>query len=223
MYDRRLDSVIAAADCGSFSKAARQLGISTPALAKRIETFEDECEIVLFNRTRRGVVLTPAGASIVEDARRLMRQSRDIVRRAREQDVFGGTTVRLGISAACPARAVLDAWPRIHEADPALHLELVPIGDIYDDDAAVVSHLGGSVDVVEVTDAPFAACEKLWGGACRVTPLPSVGGESGPGVLRPDDGCASFALGALLWPLNPSSATVRFVASLRETSCGEGL
>ena len=74
MYDRRLDSIVAAAESGSFSKAAKRLGVSTPALAKRIETFEHEYDVVLFNRTRRGVFLTPAGASVVEDARALMRQ-----------------------------------------------------------------------------------------------------------------------------------------------------
>ncbi|MDO4442527.1 MAG: LysR family transcriptional regulator [Slackia sp.] len=186
MYDRRLDSIVAAADCGSFSKAAKQLGVSTPALAKRIEAFEAEYDIALFNRTRRGVFLTPAGASIVDDARALMRQSRDVLRRAREQETFGGVTVRLGISAACPAPTVLAAWPRIHESDSSLHLELVPIGDIYDDDVAVVAHLGGSVDIVEVSDVSLAACEKLWGSVCRVDPLPSVSGGLAYGASRTD-------------------------------------
>lgn len=201
MYDRRLDSVVAAADCGSFSKAAKQLGVSTPALAKRIETFEDEYGIELFSRTRRGVFLTPAGASVVEDARAIMRMSEDVLRRAREQEAFGGTTVRLGISAACPAHVMLAAWPRIHEADSSLHLELVPIGDIYDDDLGVVSNLGGSVDIIEVSDVSAAACEKLWGGVCRVEAF----------VV---EGLSSVAL----LPQRPSSAAARFAALLENVS-----
>lgn len=31
MYDRRLDAIVAAAELGSFSKAAERLSISTPA------------------------------------------------------------------------------------------------------------------------------------------------------------------------------------------------
>lgn len=197
VYDRRLDSVVMAADCGSFSKAAKQLGVSTPALAKRIETFEAEYGIELFSRTRRGVFLTPAGASVVEDARAIMRMSEDVLRRAREQEAFGGTTVRLGISAACPARMVLDAWPRIHEADSSLHVELVPIGDIYDDDLGVIANLGGSVDIVEVSDVSAAACEKLWGGMCRIEPIAIEGASS-----------------VILLSSRPSSAASRFVALL---------
>lgn len=34
MYDRRLDAIVAAAELGSFSKAAEKLSISTPALVK---------------------------------------------------------------------------------------------------------------------------------------------------------------------------------------------
>lgn len=213
MYDRRLDSIIAAADCGSFSKAAKQLGVSTPALAKRIDTFEADCGIALFNRTRRGVFLTPAGASIVEDARAIMRQSEDVLRRAREQEAFGGTTVRLGISAACPARAVLEAWPRVHEADPSLHLELVPIGDIDDADLGVIEHLGGSVDLVEVPDVPADECAARWGGVCRVEALPAAVSACGAAPVATGGGSA-FGPGVLLCAARPSSAAARFVSLL---------
>lgn len=213
VYDRRLDSVVAAADCGSFSKAAKQLGVSTPALAKRIETFETEYGIELFSRTRRGVFLTPAGASIVEDARAIMRQSEDVLRRAREQEAFGGTTVRLGISAACPAYTLLAAWPRIHEADSSLHVELVPIGDIYDDDLGVVANLGGSVDLIEVSDVSAAACEKLWGGVCRIEPL-FAAGSACIAAPAPAGGGSVFGPGVLLCAARPSSAAARFVALL---------
>lgn len=201
MYDRRLDSILAAAECGSFSKAAKRLGVSTPALAKRIETFESDYGIELFSRTRRGVFLTPAGASIVEDARALVRQSNDVLRRAREQESFGGTTVRVGVSAQCTPRCILDAWPRVHELDSSLHVELVPIGDIYDDDLGVIEHLGGSVDLIEIADVSPAACEKLWGGVCRVEPLTAAVPSSSEAAV-------------LLCALRPSPATSRFLALL---------
>lgn len=190
MYDRRLDSIVAAAESGSFSKAAKRLGVSTPALAKRIETFENEYDVVLFNRTRKGVFLTPAGASVVEDARALMRQTEGMLRRAKEQEAFGGTTVRLGVSVLCPARITLDLWPRIHELDSSLHLELVPIDDIYDEESEVVQHIGGSIDLVEL-----AQSDDRWHDICALVEF------------------ASFcdARGALLHAFTPSDATKRFV------------
>ena len=72
MYDRRLDAIVAAAELGSFSKAAERLSISTPALVKQVTTFEREFGVVAFERTHTGVRPTAAGASLVEDARKIM-------------------------------------------------------------------------------------------------------------------------------------------------------
>lgn len=137
MYDRRLEAVVAAAELGSFSKAAAKLHLSTPSLAKQIDTFEAEHGIALFERSHHGVSLTPAGVSLVEDARAVMRLSSDSLRRARECSSGTDGTVRLGVSMLCPARKTLDAWPHIHSIDPSLKMELVPVGDLYDDRLAL--------------------------------------------------------------------------------------
>lgn len=68
MYDRRLDAIVAAAELGSFSKAAERLSISTPALVKQVTTFEREFGVVAFERTHTGVRPTAAGASLIEAA-----------------------------------------------------------------------------------------------------------------------------------------------------------
>ena len=83
MYDRRLEAISAAAELGSFSRAAAKLRVSTPALVKQVSGFEAEFGITLFERSHSGVKVTPAGALLVDDARSIMRQSEDALRRAR--------------------------------------------------------------------------------------------------------------------------------------------
>lgn len=83
MYDRRLDAIVAAAELGSFSKAAERLSISTPALVKQVTTFEREFGVVAFERTHTGVRPTAAGASLVEDARKIMGEVAAALWRAR--------------------------------------------------------------------------------------------------------------------------------------------
>ena len=75
MYDRRLDAIVAAAELGSFSKAAEKLSISTPALVKQVTTFEGEHGLTLFIRSHTGVRATEAGESIAEDARKIIAES----------------------------------------------------------------------------------------------------------------------------------------------------
>lgn len=166
LYDRRLDAIVVSAELGSFSKAAVQLHISTPALVKQVNTFEGEHGLVLFERTRHGVVLTAAGAALVEDARALMRFSDDALRRARGQGQTGEGSVRLGVSVMCPGQKVLDLWPKVHAFDPSLKLELVPIGSIYDERLDVVGGLGRDVDLILTSYSP-----ERWDGRCCVLPM----------------------------------------------------
>lgn len=160
MYDRRLDAIIAAAELGSFSKAARRLHVSTPALVKQVSGFEAEYGIEVFVRSHAGVAPTEAGRLLVEDARAIVRQSRDAIRRARMVSGAYGA-VRLGISLMCPGRMTIAAWPTAHEFVPDLHLEIVPVGDLYDASSTVMTSLGWDVDVVQTSYST-----ELWGDSC---------------------------------------------------------
>ena len=62
----------ALAACGSLSAAARELGISTPAVSKRLSQMETRLGVTLVNRTTRRMSLTPEGELYVAHARRIL-------------------------------------------------------------------------------------------------------------------------------------------------------
>lgn len=164
MYDRRLDAIVAAAELGSFSKAADRLNISTPALVKQITTFEREHNIVLFERSHAGVATNEAGASLVEGARRIMAESASALQRARS--LCGGASIRLGVSLMAPGKNTQALWPQIHALAPDLQLEIVSVGDLYDPRSTVMTRLGAEVDVVQTSYSTVR-----WGGMCRLLPI----------------------------------------------------
>lgn len=164
MYDRRLDAIVAAAELGSFSKAADRLNISTPALVKQVTTFEHEHNIVLFERSHAGVATNEAGASLVEDARRIMAESASALQRARS--LCGGASIRLGVSLMAPGKNTQALWPQIHALAPDLQLEIVSVGDLYDPRSTVMTRLGAEVDVVQTSYSTVR-----WGGMCRLLPI----------------------------------------------------
>ena len=73
----QLDAFIAAADCGSFSRAAELLNVAQPSLSNRIQSLEREVGQALFERMGRGVKLTDAGHSFLPYAQRVLRTLND--------------------------------------------------------------------------------------------------------------------------------------------------
>ncbi|RBL65153.1 LysR family transcriptional regulator, partial [Pseudomonas sp. MWU13-2625] len=69
MEIRHVRYFLAIADSGSFTRAASELGIAQPALSQALNRMEKELGVRLFDRSRRGATLTPAGLAMVDDLR----------------------------------------------------------------------------------------------------------------------------------------------------------
>ena len=84
---RQLRYVVAAADCGHVTAAAKRLNVSQPSVSSAIAEVEAEIGVPLFMRHHaRGVTLTPVGERIVNEARLLLKHASD----------FGQNAVELG-------------------------------------------------------------------------------------------------------------------------------
>ena len=68
----------ALARAGSLSAAARELGISTPAVSKHLALMEARIGVVLVNRSTRRMSLTPEGELYLEQARRILASIDDL-------------------------------------------------------------------------------------------------------------------------------------------------
>ena len=77
MYNHMLDTFIAVADCGSFTKASQQLYISPTAIMKQMNALENHLELKLIERTPSGVQLTSAGEIIYRNAKFMIDYSRN--------------------------------------------------------------------------------------------------------------------------------------------------
>jgi DNA-binding transcriptional LysR family regulator len=67
----KLSAFVAVADCGSFTKAAAQLGLSTGSLSHTIRELEESLGVRLLNRTTRSVAPTDAGERMLTRLRPL--------------------------------------------------------------------------------------------------------------------------------------------------------
>lgn len=79
---RALQDVVAVAETGSLSAAARRLNVSQPTVGRRIEQLEHRLGAVLFNRTAQGLSLTKVGESILSHAKSMEEEALAIERAA---------------------------------------------------------------------------------------------------------------------------------------------
>ena len=148
MYNPQLDAFIKAADYGSFSKAAEAMYISAPAIIQQINLLEASCGFKLFSRSNHGVKLTPAGRSLYEDAKTIIRLSQDALNKAQRLAESSETTVRIGTSLLYKCRLLPDLWTRVSEKHPELKIEILPMME-YQNRDEVFSALGVKFDLFE--------------------------------------------------------------------------
>ena len=78
----QLRHFVAAADAGSFSAAARQLGRAQSAVSTSLGLLEADLGVELFDRSHRNATLTQAGDVLLQEARELLRQAAGLEQRA---------------------------------------------------------------------------------------------------------------------------------------------
>ena len=74
MTIQQLKYILAVAEVGSITEAAKQLFISQPSLSNSIKETEKEAGITIFIRSRTGITLTKEGTEFLGYARQVLQQ-----------------------------------------------------------------------------------------------------------------------------------------------------
>lgn len=114
---RHLRYFVAVAEARSFTRAARRLHVSQPALSRQIHALEEEMNVVLLDRGTSPIELTTAGRSFLADSKRLLATNVANVEAARR--VSRGEPKQLNIGYIANLHyellpATLSAFRRLH-------------------------------------------------------------------------------------------------------------
>lgn len=146
MYNHMLDTFIAVADCGSFTKASERLYISPTAVMKQMNALESHLDLKLIERTTSGVRLTAAGALIYQDAKFIIDYSEKSIAGARAAMHLNDTTFCIGTSLLNPAKPFMDLWYRVNQEFSEYKLHLVPFEDNHEGILSEIEQLGKKFD-----------------------------------------------------------------------------
>jgi DNA-binding transcriptional LysR family regulator len=131
---RQLRYFVAVAEELHFSRAAARVHVAQPALSRQIRALEDQMEVRLFERDRRRVALTAAGASFLDEVKLLLGHVDRAVEAARRADRGELGSLRIGyvpavVGTSLPeiVRAFRKRFPnvdvRLQEMNPAMQVD----------------------------------------------------------------------------------------------------
>jgi LysR family hydrogen peroxide-inducible transcriptional activator len=121
---RQLEYAVAVAENLHFGRAARQCAVTQPALSAQIQQLEELLGVTLFERGRRGVLVTPDGARVLEKAREALAVLDDLVGRASDSGRPLVGELRLGVIPTVAPYFLPPLLPLVREAYPELRLLL---------------------------------------------------------------------------------------------------
>ena len=144
-----LGFIVALASAGSLSGAARELGITTSAVSKRLALIEARVGMPLVNRTTRRMSMTPEGEVLLEHARRILGEIADLDQLLTSSKGVPKGQLRvnatLGFGRLHVAPAISQYVLRYPEVDVQLQLSVDPPA-LTDDQFDVCIRFGAPVD-----------------------------------------------------------------------------
>ncbi|NRB55079.1 MAG: LysR family transcriptional regulator [Salinicola sp.] len=111
----------AAARCGSFTRAAAQLGVTQPAVSRMLSLLEAHLEVQLFVRTSGGISLTDNGNILYRGIEDGFRHIEEAIQEIRARHT-GMETITLSVSTAFTTHWLMPRMHRLQQEFPTVDL-----------------------------------------------------------------------------------------------------
>jgi LysR family hydrogen peroxide-inducible transcriptional activator len=162
---RQLQYLAAVAELRSFRRAAEACHVSQPSLSAQVAEAERALGVRVFDRDRRGVLVTRAGQALLERVQRVLVESEDLVEAARRNADPRAGMLRLGVLPTIGPYLLPAAVPALREALPRLTVRWeedrtaalvrrVEAGELEGAVVAAEADLGG-LETIPVGEDPF--------------------------------------------------------------------
>ncbi|MBX9776757.1 MAG: LysR family transcriptional regulator [Xanthobacteraceae bacterium] len=148
MDTRFLESFVSVVEHGSIAEAARRLNLTPAAVAQRIHALEGDIGARLLTRSGRTVRATEAGAAILDRARHLLQDMRDLQSIASDETAG---ELRLGAVSTAISGLLPNVLAAMTERYPQIEIYILPgtSAELYN------KVLSGDLDAALIAQPPF--------------------------------------------------------------------
>ncbi len=113
-----------AGSLGSYTAAARSLGVSSSAVSKSVQRLERQLGLSLFTRTTRSLTLTPEGRELHERALKLLRDAEEIEQAASAVRAEPSGTLRIAASLPIGLHLIAPCLPGFRVQHPKVLIDV---------------------------------------------------------------------------------------------------
>lgn len=124
----QLQTLVAIADLGTFAAAAQALHLAPPTVSLHIKELESRMQATLLVRGRRQAELTPAGEALVQEGRKLLVASDDLIDLVQRRACGREGRVRVGVSAGVSTRLLPLMLEALAQRNPGVDIKLEAVG-----------------------------------------------------------------------------------------------
>lgn len=121
----QLRAFLLAAQLGSFTAAARQIGIAQASVSELVRRLEEEFEVELFVRGKRELRLTAAGQELLARAEIIVRSTDEAAKMLRSMRALEAGTASFGLLKYAANYSLSDLAKQFYEAHPNVRIRLV--------------------------------------------------------------------------------------------------
>ena len=121
---QQLEYIVALDDHRHFVKAAEHCFVSQPNLTMQVKKLEDEIGVKIFDRSKKPIQPTPIGIEILQRARRILRESKQLSAFVNHEKETLEGEFSIGIIPTVAPYLLPAFLPRFIEENPRLHLKI---------------------------------------------------------------------------------------------------
>lgn len=120
------------AETGSYSAAAKALGVAQPSVGRQVAALQRELGVTLVERAGRGLAVTPTGVSLLEHVRAMSAAAVEVSRVAAGQSVSLEGLVTITASDLLATYLLPPAIARLRARHPGIELDIVASDAVQD-------------------------------------------------------------------------------------------
>lgn len=124
MLDAKLRTLLKVVEKGNYTKAAKALGLTQPAVSQHIKSLEEDLHIKMFDRLGNQLTLSHEGEYVLEYARAMLSLEKNL-RTTLADEASGTMSLNIGVTHTVESNRISEVFAKYATSHPGVSIKLI--------------------------------------------------------------------------------------------------